>query len=58
MVGSKALWVMVTDPVVSMPRADASKAGLDRLKFFVASDPVVRARVRLPNIAVRDATSG
>lgn len=55
MVGCKALWVMVTDPVVSMPRADAGKAGLDRLKFFVASDPVVRARVRLPNVAVRDA---
>lgn len=56
MVGCKALWVMVTDPVVSMPRADAGIAGLDRLKFSVASDTVVRARVRLPKIAVRDAT--
>ncbi|QNT70230.1 hypothetical protein [Defluviicoccus vanus] len=46
---------MATNPVVSMPRVDAGKAGLDQLKFFVASDTIVRVRVRLPSVVVRDA---
>jgi len=50
----KALWVMATNPVVSLPRADAVRADLDRLELFVVSDnvehadTVVRAPIRLP----------
>jgi Anaerobic dehydrogenases, typically selenocysteine-containing len=50
----KALWVIATNPVVSLPRADAVRAGLDRLELFVVSDNVqhadtlVRAPIRLP----------
>lgn len=50
----KGLWVMATNPVVSMPRADTVLAGLERLELFVASDnvlgadTVVRAPIRLP----------
>ena len=50
----KALWVIATNPVVSLPRADAIRAGLDRLELFVVSDnvigadTVVRAPIRLP----------
>jgi assimilatory nitrate reductase catalytic subunit len=50
----KALWVIATNPVVSLPRADAVRAGLDRLDLFVVSDnvrgadTVVRAPIRLP----------
>ena len=50
----KALWVIATNPVVSLPRADAVRAGLDRLELFVVSDnvqradTVVRAPIRLP----------
>ncbi len=36
----KALWVMGTNPVVSMPRADAARAGLAKLDLFVVSDNV------------------
>jgi assimilatory nitrate reductase catalytic subunit len=39
----KALWVIATNPVVSLPRADAVRAGLDRLELFVVSDNVLRA---------------
>jgi len=50
----KALWVMATNPVVSLPRADAVRAGLGRLELFVVSDnvtgadTVARAPIRLP----------
>ncbi len=50
----KALWVMATNPVVSLPRANRVLAGLDRLELFVVSDnvdradTVVRAPIRLP----------
>lgn len=36
----KALWVMGTNPAVSMPRADAVRAGLAGLDFFVVSENV------------------
>jgi assimilatory nitrate reductase catalytic subunit len=56
MVGFKALWVMATNPVVSMPRADAGRAGLDRLEFFVAADNGARAGLVVrASIMVRDA---
>ena len=50
----KALWVIATNPVVSLPRADAVRAGLERLELFVVSDnvasadTVARAPIRLP----------
>ncbi len=50
----KALWVMATNPVVSLPRADHVRAGLDRLELLVVSDNVLntdtvhRAHIRLP----------
>ncbi len=50
----KAVWIMATNPVVSMPEADAVKAALEKCEFVVASDCVretdtVRlADVRLP----------
>ena len=50
----KALWVIATNPVVSLPRADAVRAGLGRLELFVVSDnvagadTVARAPIRLP----------
>ncbi|MBK8176773.1 MAG: molybdopterin-dependent oxidoreductase [Rhodospirillales bacterium] len=50
----KALWVIATNPVVSLPRADRVRAGLERLEMFVVSDnvaradTVVRAPIRLP----------
>jgi assimilatory nitrate reductase catalytic subunit len=53
----KALWVIATNPVVSLPRADRVRAGLDRLELFVVSDNVVgadtvtRAPIRLPACA-------
>jgi len=34
----KALWVMGTNPAVSLPDADAARAALARLEFFVVSD--------------------
>ena len=36
----KALWVMGTNPAVSLPRADAMRAGLANLDLFVVSDNV------------------
>lgn len=36
----KALWVMATNPVVSLPRADAVRAALSKLEFFAVSDVV------------------
>ena len=50
----RAVWIMATNPVVSMPEADAVRAALEKCEFVVASDCVretdtVRmAHVRLP----------
>ena len=49
----KALWVMCTNPTVSMPEADRVARALQRCDFFVASDMVAtgttaRAHVVLP----------
>ena len=38
----KALWVMATNPVVSLPRADAVRAALGQLDLFVVSDVVAK----------------
>jgi assimilatory nitrate reductase catalytic subunit len=37
----RALWVMGTNPAVSMPRASAVRAAMKKLKLFVVSDNVV-----------------
>jgi assimilatory nitrate reductase catalytic subunit len=37
----KALWVMATNPVVSLPRADAVRKALKSLELFVVSDNVI-----------------
>jgi assimilatory nitrate reductase catalytic subunit len=37
----KALWVMATNPAVSLPRADAVRAALTRLDHFVVSENVL-----------------
>lgn len=53
----KALWVMGTNPAVSMPRADAVRAALAKLELFVVSENVAsndtlnRNAVRLPAAA-------
>ncbi len=45
----KALWVMATNPAVSLPRAGAVRAALAKLDLFVVSDNVVEHRHhRLP----------
>tara|TARA_R110002110_G_scaffold194517_13_gene403484 strand:- start:2610 stop:5282 length:2673 start_codon:yes stop_codon:yes gene_type:complete len=50
----KALWIMATNPVASMPDADAVKAALDACPFVVVSDisastdTVALADVKLP----------
>ncbi len=36
----KALWIMATNPVVSLPRADAVRAALEHLDLLVVSDVV------------------
>jgi assimilatory nitrate reductase catalytic subunit len=36
----KALWVMATNPAVSLPRAGAMRAALERLELFVVSENV------------------
>jgi len=36
----KALWVMATNPAVSLPRANAMRAALGRLELFVVSENV------------------
>ena len=36
----KALWVMATNPAVSLPRADAARAALGKLDVFVVSEVV------------------
>lgn len=53
----KALWVMGTNPAVSLPRADAVRAALTRLDLLIVSenvmsnDTVSHAHVRLPAAA-------
>jgi len=53
----KALWVMGTNPAVSLPRADAVRAALDKLDLLIVSENVARndtighANVRLPAAA-------
>ncbi len=54
----KALWVMGTNPAVSMPRADAVRNALKRLDHFVVSENVASndtlgagAHIRLPALA-------
>src|SRR5205807_7786873 len=37
----KALWVMATNPAVSLPRAGAVRAALGKLELFVASENVL-----------------
>ncbi len=37
----KALWVMATNPAVSLPRADAVQEGLRKLELFIVSDNVM-----------------
>jgi assimilatory nitrate reductase catalytic subunit len=53
----KALWVMGTNPAVSLPRADAARDALAKLKLLVVSenvagnDTVRHAHIRLPAAA-------
>ena len=54
----KALWVMATNPAVSLPRAGAMRAALKKLELFVVSENVLRndtieagAQVLLPAAA-------
>ena len=53
----KALWVMGTNPAVSLPRADAVRDALTKLELFVVSenvagnDTVRHAHIRLPAAA-------
>jgi assimilatory nitrate reductase catalytic subunit len=53
----KAIWVMATNPVASLPDADAVRAALERCQLSVvsdairASDTVDACRVRLPALA-------
>ncbi len=53
----KALWIMATNPVDSMPEADTVRAALQRCPFVVVSDVVAKtdttahAHVLLPSLA-------
>src|SRR6202000_1134847 len=54
----KALWVMGTNPAVSLPDADAARAALKKLELFVVSENVLNtdtvgsgAHVLLPALA-------
>src|SRR3569623_1410916 len=53
----KAVWIMATNPVVSMPDADAVRAALQRCELVVVSDSIARtdttalAHVLLPALA-------
>jgi assimilatory nitrate reductase catalytic subunit len=53
----KAIWIMATNPVVSMPNADVVRAALAACPFVIVSDVVERtdtmryAHVRLPALA-------
>jgi assimilatory nitrate reductase catalytic subunit len=48
----KALWIMGTNPAVSMPRADAVRAALSKLDFLAVSE-VVHSNDTLPAATVR-----
>lgn len=48
----KALWVIGTNPAVSMPNADAARAALTKLELFVVSE-VVRATDTLNAAAIK-----
>ena len=48
----KALWIMGTNPAVSMPRADAVRAALSKLEFLAVSE-VVNCNDTLPAATVR-----
>src|SRR5205823_13123340 len=39
----KALWVMGTNPAVSLPDADSTRAALKKLELFVVSENVLRS---------------
>jgi len=53
----KALWIMATNPVVSMPEADSVRAALEKCEFVVVSDCIAKtdttamADVLLPALA-------
>jgi assimilatory nitrate reductase catalytic subunit len=53
----KAVWIMATNPVASLPNADAVRAALERCELSVvseairASDTVDACRIRLPALA-------
>ena len=53
----KAIWIMATNPAVSLPEADRVRAGLAQCPLVVVSDcinttdTVVRAHIRLPAAA-------
>ena len=40
----KAVWIMATNPVVSLPDADRARAALERCEFVVVSDCVAKHR--------------
>jgi assimilatory nitrate reductase catalytic subunit len=55
----KALWVMGTNPAVSLPRADQARAALSRLRLLIVSDNVAaNETVRLAHIALPAAAWG
>ena len=53
----KAVWIMATNPVASLPNADAVRAALERCELAIvseairASDTVDACRIRLPALA-------
>ena len=53
----KAVWIMATNPVASLPNADAVRAALERCEYAIvseairASDTVDACRIRLPALA-------
>jgi assimilatory nitrate reductase catalytic subunit len=60
----KALWVMATNPAVSLPRAGAFRAALNKLELFVVSETMLRndtveagAHVLLPAAAWGEKTA-
>jgi assimilatory nitrate reductase catalytic subunit len=55
----KALWVMGTNPAVSLPRADLARRALKRLELLIVSDNVAATEtVRLAHIALPAAAWG
>jgi len=55
----KAIWIMGTNPVVSLPDADAARAALQRCPFVVVSDAVADTdTVRLAHIKLPALTWG